>query len=177
MVDSHIYLHFRRGVSRGRDGQSEDRVRLRHLRPGVQGRLPVLLQLWFEDGGVNRLLVAPRRLGLLRLLERELTEPSREAGGTETVLPRAAHSSIETSERTHDDPEALSNEGVRCLSVLCDECGVVALFARILTLSFQADPLAHQRSDDHLEALPGRGALRAPHQSVHAQPQEQDRDH
>lgn len=65
------------------------------------------------------------------------------------------------------------------MSILRDECGVVALLACILTLSLEADPLAHQRSDDHLEALPGRGALRAPHQPVHAQPQDQqmDRDH
>ena len=68
------------------------------------------------------------------------------------------------------DPEALSDERVGRLPVLGDQRGVVALLAGILTLSLQADPLADEGRDDHLEALPGGGALRAPHQPVDAQP-------
>lgn len=68
------------------------------------------------------------------------------------------------------DPEALSDERVGRLPVLRDQRGVVALLAGILTLALQADPLADERSDDHLEALPRGGALRAPHQPVDAQP-------
>lgn len=68
------------------------------------------------------------------------------------------------------DPEALSCERVGRLPVLRDQRGVVALLAGILTLALQADPLADERSDDHLEALPRGGALRAPHQPVDAQP-------
>lgn len=68
------------------------------------------------------------------------------------------------------DPEALSDERVTRLAVLRDQRGVVALLAGILTLALQADPLADERSYDHFEALPRRGALRAPHQPVDAQP-------
>lgn len=72
------------------------------------------------------------------------------------------------------DPEALSDERVCSLSVLRDQRGVVALLAGILTLALQADPLADERSDDHLEALPSGGALRAAHQpAVHAQPDDE----
>lgn len=68
------------------------------------------------------------------------------------------------------DPEALSDKCISPLPVLRDQRGVVALLAGILTLTLQADPLADERSDDHLEALPCGGALRAPHQPVNAQP-------
>lgn len=132
-------------------------MRVRHLRlPAAHGLVSMFLAVRFEECGVDRLLVAPCRLGLVRQMKRELTEASREAWRTETVLPGAAHSSIHTSERAHNDPEALSNERVGSLPVLRDERRVVALLARILTLSLQADPLADPRSDDHLEALPGR---------------------
>lgn len=76
------------------------------------------------------------------------------------------------------DPEALPDERVGPLPVLRDQRGVVALLARILTLALEADPLADERRDDHLEALPRGGALRAPHQPVDAQPDdEQMGDH
>lgn len=68
------------------------------------------------------------------------------------------------------DPEARSGERVGPLPVLRDQRGVVALLAGILALPLQADPLADERSDDHLEALACGGALRAPHQPVDAQP-------
>lgn len=79
------------------------------------------------------------------------------------MLPRAAYSSIQTRQGTHNDPEARSGERVGPLPVLRDQRGVVALLAGILALPLQADPLADERSDDHLEALPCGGALRAPH--------------
>lgn len=68
------------------------------------------------------------------------------------------------------NPEARSGERVGPLPVLRDQRGVVALLAGILALPLQADPLADERSDDHLEALACGGALRAPHQPVDAQP-------
>lgn len=68
------------------------------------------------------------------------------------------------------NPEAGSRERVRRLAVLPDERGVVALLAGILALSLQADPLADEGRDDHFEALPCGGALRAPRQPVDAQP-------
>ena len=71
------------------------------------------------------------------------------------------------------DPEALPGERVRRLAVLGDQRGVVALLAGIFAVALQADPLADERSDDHLEALPRRGALHAPRQPVDAQPDEQ----
>lgn len=86
------------------------------------------------------------------------------------MLPGAAYSSVHACQGTHNDPEALSDERVGPLPVLRDQRGVVALLARIVALSLQADPLADERSDDHLEALPCGGALRAPHQPVDAQP-------
>lgn len=68
------------------------------------------------------------------------------------------------------DPEALAGERVRRLAVLGDQRGVVALLAGILAVALQADPLADEGSDDHFEALPGRGALHAARQPVDAQP-------
>lgn len=76
------------------------------------------------------------------------------------------------------DPEALSDQRVCALAVLRDQRGVVALLARVVALALQADPLADERRDDHLDALArSRRALRAPHQPVHAQPDDkQTRD-
>lgn len=136
------------------------------------------LAVWLQRYGVHGLFVAPRCLSLLHLLEWKLAEPTGEAGRAQAVLPRIAYSSIHTCQGTHDDPEALSDERVGRLSVLGDQRGVVALLAGILTLSLQTDPLADERSDDHLEALPCGGALRAPHQPVDAQPgDKQKADH
>lgn len=76
------------------------------------------------------------------------------------------------------NPEALSDQRVCALAVLRDQRGVVSLLAPILALTLQADPLADEGRDDHLEALPSGGALCAPHQPVHAQPEdEQMGDH
>lgn len=87
---------------------------------------------------------------------------------THKSLINSEHCSSVTPSLT--DPEALSGERVPRLAVLGDQRGVVALLAGIVTLTPQADPLADERSDDHLEALPRRGALDAPHQPVDAQP-------
>lgn len=107
------------------------------------------------------------------MMEWKLAEPPGEARQAKAVLPRAANSSIHTRQGTHNDPEALSDERVCHLAVLRDQRGVVALLAGILTLALHTDPLADERRDDHLEALPGGGALRAPHQPVDAQPDDQ----
>lgn len=132
--------------------------------------LPLFHAVRLQRYGVDRLRVAPRCLSLLRLLEWKLAEPTGEARRAQAVLSRAAYSSIHTRQGTHNDPEALSDERVGRLAVLGDQRGVVALLAGILTLSLQADPLADERRDDHLEALPCGGALRAPRQPVDAQP-------
>ena len=67
-----------------------------------QARLvTLLLPVRLHRHGVDGLLIAPRRLGLLALLAGVLAEPTREAGRTLAVSPGAAHAPIQTGQRAH----------------------------------------------------------------------------
>jgi len=83
-------------------GQREHGVRLRELSAPDAQLLHHVTAFGLQHRGVDGLLVAPRRLGLLRLLQRELAQPAGEAGQAQAVFPGAAHTAIHAGQGAHN---------------------------------------------------------------------------
>lgn len=86
-------------------------MRLRQLSAPDAQLLPEFLAFRLQRQRVDGLLVASRRLSLLRLVERKLAEATGEARRAQAVLPRAAYSSVHARQGTHNCKEGGDTQG------------------------------------------------------------------